>query len=271
MTIRETTVLQDKFYNIIFGTESTAGRWFDICLIAAILTSVMVILLDSIEALHPRHGESYRQIEWLFTLFFTLEYMVRIWCTPNRRAYVFSVYGIVDFLAILPSYVALLIPQAAPLLIIRLFRILRIFRVLRLLSFMSEANILAGALRDSYRKLVVFFSLMIITTTIFGCVIYVVEGPANGFDNIPKSIYWAIVTITTVGYGDVVPVTVLGRTISAVGMLLGFAIIAVPTGIITAELANKIGRERAQRNCRNCARAGHDADAAYCKYCGADM
>ncbi len=271
MTIRETTALQDKFYHIIFGTESTAGRWFDIALIAAILTSVMVILLDSIPALHSKHGDSYLQIEWIFTLFFTVEYMVRIWCSPNRRAYLFSIYGVIDLLAILPTYIAFLVPEAAPLLIIRLFRILRIFRVLRLLKFMSEANVLAGALRASYRKLVVFFSLMMIITTIFGCIIYVLEGPANGFDNIPKSIYWAIVTITTVGYGDVVPVTVMGRAVSAVGMILGFAIIAVPTGIITAELATKINRERAQRNCRNCARAGHDADAAYCKYCGADM
>jgi len=271
MTHRETTAVQDKFYNIIFGTETTAGRWFDITLIVAILSSVMVILLDSIPALHARHGDGYLRIEWMFTLFFTLEYLVRVWCSPNRRAYIFSVYGIVDVLAIMPTYIAFFIPEAAPLLIIRMFRILRIFRVLRLLKFMSEANVLVGALRDSYRKLIVFFSLMMIITTIFGCLIYVLEGPDHGFDNIPKSIYWAIVTITTVGYGDVVPVTVLGRAVSAVGMLIGFAIIAVPTGIITAELTNKISRERAQRNCQNCARAGHDADADYCKYCGADM
>jgi len=238
----------------------------------------MIILLDSIPALHATHGEFYLQIEWMFTLFFTLEYMVRIWCSQNRRAYLFSVYGIIDFLAIMPTYIALLVPQAAPLLIIRLFRILRIFRVLRLLEFMGEANDLAGALRASYRKLVVFFALMMITATIFGCIIYVLEGPDHGFDNIPKSIYWAIVTITTVGYGDVVPVTAMGKAVSAVGMLIGFATIAfVPATVIgkmyadAAVRADKVRLERSQRNCRNCSRAGHDADAAYCKYCGADM
>ncbi len=258
-------------YEVIFGTQSPAGKFFDLALIVLILASVLVVMLDSIPQMHAVYGEMFLQIEWAFTLFFTAEYIVRIWCSPNRKAYILSVYGIVDLLAILPTYIALFIPGAASLLIVRLIRILRIFRVLRLLNYLSEANTLAGALRRSSRKIFVFFSMMIIITTIFGCLMYVLEGPAHGFDNIPKSIYWAIVTITTVGYGDVVPLTAAGRAVSAVGMLIGYAIIAVPTGIITAELASGISRERNSRNCRNCSRAGHDADASYCKYCGAHM
>ncbi|MEM1111815.1 MAG: ion transporter [Pseudomonadota bacterium] len=273
MTRRPTTTAQDRVYTVIFGTETPVGKWFDIILIIVILASVSVVLLDSIPDLHAQYGALFWNIEVFFTLLFTLEYFVRIWCTPNRRAYVFSVYGIVDLLAILPTYIALVIPQAAPLLIIRLLRILRIFRVLRLLAYLQEANILAGALRRSARKIFVFFSMMMILTTIFGSLLYVIEGPTHGFETIPESIYWAIVTVTTVGYGDVVPVTALGRAIAAVGMLTGYAIIAVPTGIITAELTAEAYRssQRTLRNCGNCARSGHEADATHCKYCGAEL
>ncbi len=273
MTLRSTTPLQDAFYAVIFGTETPAGKWFDIGLIVAILVSVAVVMLDSIPSEHEIRGALYWQIEWVFTALFTIEYLVRIWCSPNRKAYITSVYGVVDLLAILPTYIALLIPGAASLLIIRLLRILRIFRVLRLLAFLSEANILAGAMRRSSRKIFVFFSLMIVITIIFGCLIYVLEGPEHGFTNIPLSIYWAIVTITTVGYGDLVPQTTVGRMVSAMGMLIGYAIIAVPTGIITAELANEMAshRDRTTRNCPQCARAGHEKDASHCKHCGANL
>lgn len=272
MTARTVTPLQQKFYEVIFGTETPAGKWFDIALIVVILSSVAIVMLDSIWGLHTSYGELFWRIEWVFTLLFTLEYAVRIWCSPNRKAYVLSVYGVVDLLAILPTYIALAFPQAVSLLIVRLLRILRIFRVLRLVAFLNEANLLAGALRRSARKIFVFFSMMMIITMIFGCLLYVVEGPESGFDNIPISIYWAIVTITTVGYGDVVPVTPLGRAISATGMLIGYAIIAVPTGIITAELASGLrGSHRTSRNCSQCSRAGHDLDARYCKYCGSDL
>ena len=276
MTSRQQTALQKKFYEVIFGTETPAGKWFDIILILIILTSVAVVMLDSIPRLHVPYGDLFLRIEWVFTLMFTVEYLVRIWCTPNRRGYMLSIYGVVDLLALLPSYLMLILPQTAPLLVIRLLRILRIFRVLRLLSLLREANELAAALRRSARKIFVFFSLMMILATIFGCLIYVVEGAENGFETIPSSIYWAIVTITTVGYGDVIPLTPAGRAIASVGMLIGYAVIAVPTGIVTAELtvAQQLRRDRElrnSRNCTNCATVETDREAHYCRNCGAQL
>jgi len=276
MTAREQTPLQQKFYQVIFGTETPAGKWFDIILIMAILSSVVIIMLDSIKDLHTNYGLLFLQVEWIFTGLFTAEYLIRLWCCPNRKAYSLSVYGVVDLLALLPTYLSLLLPQTAPLLIIRLLRILRIFRVLRLLSLLDEANDLAHAMRRSTRKIFVFFSLVIVLTTIFGCLIYVIEGPANGFNNIPESIYWAIVTITTVGYGDLVPATPIGRAISAVGMLIGYAVIAVPTGIVTAEItaaqmAHKNREIEASRNCTTCASVEKDPEAHYCRHCGAAL
>ena len=268
---REQTPLQKKFYDVIFGTSPGHGRNFDIALILLILASVTVVLLDSIPEYHRKYGELFLQIEWVFTAIFTVEYAVRIWCSPNRKRYMLSGFGIVDLLAILPSYLAVVLPGANSLLVIRLLRILRIFRVLRLLQFLTEANVLARSLKKSQRKIFIFFSLMLVLMTIFGCLMYVIEGPVNGFRTIPESIYWAIVTITTVGYGDVVPHTALGRSIAAMGMLIGYAIIAVPTGIITAELAQEIGKEKARINCAHCERAGHDLDAHYCKHCGAQL
>ncbi|MCB1675378.1 MAG: ion transporter [Halioglobus sp.] len=276
MAQREQTPLQLQFYEVIFGTETTAGKWFDLCLILVIVTSVVVVMLDSIPGMHTHYGRLFLRAEWLFTLLFTIEYAIRIWCTPNRKGYVLSLYGVVDLLALLPTYLSLLVPQTAPLLIIRLLRILRIFRVLRLLALLHEANDLAAALQRSGRKIFVFFSLMMILTTIFGCLLYVLEGPGNGFTDIPTSVYWAIVTITTVGYGDVTPVTTAGRAVSATGMLIGYAIIAVPTGIITAELTAaqrfKKEREMAQaRNCSNCSAVERDLRAHYCRNCGSAL
>ncbi|MFT4520931.1 MAG: voltage-gated potassium channel [Halioglobus sp.] len=276
MSKRQQSPLQIKLYEIIFGTETPAGKSFDLALIFVITASVAIIMIDSISGAHVKYGVFFFRLEWFFTALFTVEYSARVWSAPNRKAYLFSLYGIVDLLALLPTYLSLLLPQTAPLLIIRLLRILRIFRVLRLLHLLQEANFLAAALRRSTRKIFVFFSMMMIITTIFGCLMYVVEGPAHGFNNIPRSIYWAIVTITTVGYGDLVPVTPLGRAIAATGMLLGYAVIAVPTGIITAELTvsqqarwNRESRE--SRNCTNCATVEHDGAARYCRNCGSGL
>ena len=273
MSTRQLTPLQSKFFEVIFGTETPAGKWFDIVLIMIILASVAVIMLDSIAELHLNYGVLYFQLELFFTAIFTVEYLVRIWCTPNRKGYMLSIYGIVDLLALLPTYLSLMLPQAAPLLIIRLLRILRIFRVLRLLSLLREANDLAAALQRSARKIFVFFSMVIVLATIFGCLMYVVEGAEHGYDSIPKSIYWAIVTITTVGYGDIIPQTPIGQVIASVGMLMGYAVIAVPTGIVTAELtvAEQIRRQgelKASRNCSNCTAVERDPEAHYCRNCG---
>lgn len=269
---RQQSELQKRFYTVIFGTETRPGQLFDILLILVILASVAVILLDSMPEL-----DSYASLFWRmeigFTVVFTLEYLVRIWCAPNRRAYITSVYGVIDLLAILPTYLALVIPGAMPLLVVRLLRLLRIFRVLRLLEFLDEANELAGALRRSGRKIFVFFSMILLLMVVFGSLIYVIEGPEHGFTSIPLSIYWAVVTITTVGYGDITPMTWAGRTIASIGMLTGYAIIAVPTGIVSAELAITAQNRRLRqvRNCTQCARADHDPDADYCKHCGAEL
>lgn len=271
MSQRDMSPRQRQCYEIIFGTHTGPGQWFDIALIIVILSSVTIVMLDSVPELNSQYGPAFLGIEWVFTLLFTLEYAVRIWCSPNRRAYITSGFGLVDLLSILPTYIALFLPAAAPLLMFRLLRILRIFRVLRLIAYIDEANILTRAISNSGRKILVFFCMMIVITTVFGCLIYVVEGPNNGFENIPLSIYWAIVTVTTVGYGDVVPMTAIGRTISALGMLTGYAIIAVPTGILTAELSKEIYRDRVRRNCPQCNRTGHDQEAQYCKHCGAEL
>lgn len=267
--------LQQTFSTIIFGTETPAGKTFDILLIVAILSSVAVVMLDSIPELNTVYGALYWRIELIFTLIFTLEYGVRIWCSSNRRAYVTSLYGIVDLLSILPTYFALMFPDAgaASLIIIRLLRVLRIFRILRLFGLLHEFGEILQVLRNSARAVFVFFSMVIILTVIFGCLMYVLEGPGNGFTSIPISIYWAIVTITTVGYGDVVPVTTAGRAVSALGMLTGYSIIAVPTAIVTTKLYERLNRRTNSLdwNCPNCAMTGHTRDASFCKHCGADL
>jgi voltage-gated potassium channel len=276
VTRRQQTSLQRRLYRVIFGTDTTSGKWFDILLIYCILASVAVVMADSIEGMHARHGVLFQRLEWGFTLLFTCEYLLRIWIAENRRAYVLSIYGVIDLLSILPTYLAILLPQTAPLLIIRLIRVLRVFRVLRLLEYLNEANDVARALRESARQIFVFFSMVITVMVVFGCLMYVLEGPENGFSNIPLSVYWAIVTVTTVGYGDVVPVTPAGRAISAMAMLLGYAIIAVPTGIFTSRMmvtrsSSAVSAVEGPINCPQCARAGHQVDARYCRICGSSL
>jgi len=210
-------------------------------------------------------------LEWFFTIIFTIEYALRIYVSPNRWRYIFSFYGIVDLLSIVPSYIGLFFSDISYLLIIRSLRVLRIFRILKLVRYLSEANLLARSLLLARRKIFVFFSVVLIMATIFGCLMFIVEGPENGFTSIPRSIYWTIVTITTVGYGDITPHTVLGQIISTLVMLTGYSIIAVPTGIFTAEIAQEMQRQRDSRSCSNCERSSHEQGSDYCRHCGAQL
>ena len=260
--------LRTRLRRIVFGTDSRAGQAFDEILIVAILVSVVAVMLDSVQSIHERYGAALYVVEWAFTVLFTLEYLLRLWVSDRPLRYARSFYGLVDLAAVLPTYLSLLIPGAHYLLSIRLLRALRIFRVLRLFGFMREANFLVDALVQGRRKIGVFLFTVLILMVIFGTLMYVVEGPENGFTSIPVSIYWAIVTITTVGYGDISPVTGLGRAIAAVAMLTGYAIIAVPTGIVTAEMTALIQRERHRRACAQCGLREHEADAHFCRRCG---
>ncbi len=264
--------LREKVYLVIFGTETPLGRLFDEVLLVAILASVLIVVLSTIASLSDAYGYWFYAAEWAFTLAFTLEYGLRLYSSPNPFKYARSFFGVVDFLSIIPTYIAFfLLPGAQYLLIIRLLRVLRVFRVLKLIRYMREANVLARSIYNSRRKILVFFVSILVLVTIYGSLMYVIEGSENGFSSIPKGMYWAIVTITTVGYGDIAPQTELGRLLAALVMLTGYAIIAVPTGIITAELSQEILRDGNLRSCPNCERFGHDMNADYCKYCGAPM
>ncbi|AFV00916.1 ion transporter [Simiduia agarivorans] len=257
-----------RMAQIIFGYETPAGRAFDIALIWLILASVLVMMIDSVNGLDAQLRWALKAAEWAFTLIFTVEYGLRIYVAPNRWAYVRSFYGLVDLLSILPTYLGLFFGDLNYLLTIRLLRVLRIFRILKLARYLSEANVLMRSMIMARRKILVFFSSVLVLTTIFGSLMYVVEGPENGFTSIPKSIYWAIVSITTVGYGDITPHTNMGQLLAALVMLTGYSIIAIPTGIFTAELVQEVNRARSSRLCGDCNRPGHESDARYCRFCG---
>lgn len=263
--------LQQTLYEVIFGTETRAGRMFDLVLIYAILASVLAVMVDSVGWLSLEYHSLLLTAEWVFTALFTLEYITRIYCSPKPWRYIRSFYGIVDLFSILPTYLMLIFPNVGFLLVIRLLRVLRIFRILRLVRYLSEMNILMRAMLQSRRKILIFFTFVLVLSAIFGSLMYIVEGPEHGFSSIPKSIYWTIVTITTVGYGDITPQTPLGQVIAAIAMLTGYSIIAVPTGILTAELAQEMMRGKLARLCKACGRTGHDQDAEFCKHCGSEL
>jgi len=263
--------LRDKTYRVIFGTDTSAGQRFDIALIYLILLSVLAIILGSIEAVKSQYGVWLFRLEWLFTILFSVEYLMRIYCSPKPAHYVFSFYGLVDLLSVLPTYLALFFPGANYWLVIRLLRVLRIFRVLKLVRYLSEANILLRSMYASRRKIFVFFTVVLVLSVIFGSLMFFVEGPEHGFTSIPRSIYWTIVTITTVGYGDITPQTAMGQVIATMVMLTGYSIIAIPTGIFTAEIAREMHTETSNRRCNVCERTSHHPEAEFCYHCGVTL
>ena len=264
---------QEKLHSIIFEAETPAGKLFDVLLMISILTSVFVVMLDSVSVVSSRFGLQLDLLEWFFTLLFTVEYILRLICVGRPLSYATSFYGIVDLLAIIPTYVSVFIPGSEFLLVIRVLRILRIFRVLKLVQYISEATLLLKALRASRRKVTVFLFTVLTLVIILGSFMYLIEGAENGFTSIPRSIYWAIVTLTTVGYGNIAPQTSLGQILAAFVMILGYSIIAVPTGIVTVELsqAAALSNKEPTRSCHECSSEGHDGDADFCKYCGSEL
>ncbi len=260
-----------QLHEIIFEANTPAGKLFDILLIISILLSVAVVLLDSVASYRAEYGELFYTLEWFFTVLFSIEYILRIICVAKPFGYATSFYGIIDFLAIMPTYISLFLPGYHYLLVIRILRVLRIFRVLKFVQYIGEASNLAAALRASRRKITIFLVTVSTLVVILGAMMYLIEGEENGFTSIPKSIYWAIVTLTTVGYGDISPQTNLGQTLASFIMIMGYAIIAVPTGIVTVELSNARGKNVSGEVCPACSAEGHDADAQYCKYCGSKL
>ncbi len=262
---------QHFLHEIIFEADTKSGKWFDVILIISIVSSVVVVMLDSVSAFKARYGFYLYEVEWGFTLLFTLEYILRLICVKKPLHYATSFLGMVDLLAILPTYASLFIPGSQYLIVIRVFRVLRVFRVFKLASYIGDASILIRALRVSRRKIIVFMMTLLTLVIIFGSLMYLIEGEDNGFTSIPRSVYWAIVTMTTVGYGDISPTTNLGQALASLIMLLGYAILAVPTGIITAELSLASQKKVSTQACPECMAHGHGTDAVFCKYCSARL
>ena len=266
--------LRSKIYQVVFLADTPAGRAFDVVLIAAILASVGIVMLDSVESVRQHHREAFLVAEWFFTIIFTIEYVVRLAVVRRPLHYARSFYGVVDLLSILPTYISLIAPSAIVLLSVRILRVLRIFRVLKLANYLDEADQLSRALRGSRRKILVFIFVILTLVTVIGSMMYLIEGGENGFTSIPQSVYWAVVTLATVGYGDIFPVTPLGKALASVLIVMGYGIIAVPTGIVTVEMnrereAAAAGRRR--EVCPTCGLDDHAPDARFCRRCGTSV
>ncbi len=267
--------LRLKLRRIIFEADTPAGRKFDITLLITILFSVLVVMLDSVPAVKASIGKPLKVIEWIVTVLFTLEYLLRVWTIGRPVKYITSFYGIVDLVSVLPTYLSLLITGSQYLIIIRVIRMLRIFRVLKLGRFLAASNVLVIAMKESRHKIIVFLEVILTIVVIVGAFMYLIEGPESGFTSIPVSIYWAIVTITTVGYGDISPATPIGQMIASVIMIIGYAIIAVPTGIITMEMSKAQQSQKIKNDsklfCWSCGESSHDPGAIYCRKCGVKL
>ncbi len=261
-----------KLQEVIYESNTPAGKAFDIALLIAIVASTLIVMLDSIVSWHIQYGHFAFVAEWAFTILFTIEYILRLIAIRKPLSYVFSPLGLIDLLAIIPSFLSIVLPGAQSLLVFRSLRLLRVFRIFKLTRFLTEMQFLTGALRASLRKISIFMLTVLMLVVVLGSVMYLVERHEHGFTSIPESIYWAVVTITTVGYGDISPVTPLGKMVASLMMLIGYGIIAVPTGIITTEIASAMKyKEHNTEACPSCGKEGHDTDAAYCKYCGTHL
>jgi voltage-gated potassium channel len=260
-----------RLHEVIYEADTPLGKTFDVCLLMAILLSILAVCLESVATVRAQAGTALRVAEWTFTLLFSVEYVLRLAAVRRPWRYARSFFGIVDLLAILPTYLSFFLPGAQSLLVVRALRLLRVFRVLKLVHFVRESRQLAAALRASARKIVVFLVAVLTLVLIMGALMYLVEGPVHGFTSIPASIYWAIVTMTTVGFGDIVPQTPLGQILASLLMIMGYAIIAVPTGIVTVGLAGVMRQSTNTQACPSCGREGHADDARFCKYCGSKL
>lgn len=265
MTIRE------KIHEIIFEADTPEGKAFDVFLLIAIIGSVIIIMLESVKSIDALYGKEFKIIEWSFTILFSIEYILRVYTIKKPLNYIISFYGIIDLLSIIPTFIGLFIVGAESLLVLRSIRLIRVFRVLKLTRFIGEANILSAALLSSRRKIMVFLLVVMMSTIIMGTVMFLIEGEEHGFSSIPVSIYWAIVTLTTVGYGDISPSTTLGQFVASIIMILGYGIIAVPTGIVTAELSKAQKSITNTQVCQNCGENKHLDEAKYCHNCGSKL
>ncbi|NQY68861.1 MAG: ion transporter [Flavobacteriales bacterium] len=259
---------QLKMHEIIYEADTPMGKLFDVCLLWAIIASLLVVMLESVESIRVEYGSALRLTELFFTLLFTIEYVLRVISVEKPFKYMFSFMGLVDILSIMPTYLSFFVSGPQFLIVIRSVRLLRVFRIFKLARYISEAHILIQALKASKAKITVFLGAVLTLSVIMGTIMYIIESSESGFTSIPRSIYWAIVTLTTVGYGDIAPVTVLGQAVASFIMILGYSVIAVPTGIVSAELSRDFPKQITSQSCIHCSKEGHDVDAEYCKYCG---